>query len=59
MSRELAKTYEPQEVEDRIYKFWTDGGYFHAKVDPEKKTVYDCDSPAEYYGAAAYGPRLG
>lgn len=27
---ELAKTYEPQEVEDRIYKFWLDGGYFHA-----------------------------
>jgi valyl-tRNA synthetase len=27
---QLAKTYEPQEVEDRIYKFWLDGGYFHA-----------------------------
>ncbi|HEX2939142.1 MAG TPA: class I tRNA ligase family protein, partial [Ruminiclostridium sp.] len=27
---ELAKTYEPQEVEDRTYKFWLDGGYFHA-----------------------------
>ena len=30
---ELAKTYEPQEVEDRIYKFWLDGGYFHATAD--------------------------
>lgn len=28
---ELAKTYEPREVEDRIYKFWLDGGYFHAE----------------------------
>lgn len=27
---ELAKTYEPREVEDRIYQFWLDGGYFHA-----------------------------
>jgi valyl-tRNA synthetase len=30
---ELAKTYEPREVEDRIYKFWLDGGYFHATPD--------------------------
>ena len=37
MSRELAKTYDPQEVEDRIYDFWLNGGYFHATVDPEKK----------------------
>lgn len=37
MSRELAKTYDPQEVEDRIYDFWLNGGYFHAEVDPEKK----------------------
>lgn len=37
MSRELAKTYDPQEVEDRTYDFWLNGGYFHAQVDPEKK----------------------
>ena len=30
MAKELAKVYEPQEVEKRIYKFWLDGGYFHA-----------------------------
>lgn len=36
MSRELAKTYDPQEVEDRIYDFWLSGGYFHAEPDPEK-----------------------
>ena len=36
MSRELAKTYDPQSVEDRLYKFWVDGGYFHAKADPDK-----------------------
>ncbi len=28
--KELAKVYEPQEVEKRIYRFWQDGGYFHA-----------------------------
>ena len=37
MNKELAKAYEPQEVERRIYDFWMKGGYFHAKVDPKKK----------------------
>ena len=37
MNHELAKAYEPREVEDRIYAFWLSGGYFHAKRDPEKK----------------------
>ena len=35
--KELAKTYDPREVEDRIYQFWLDGGYFHAEVNSEKK----------------------
>ena len=37
MSKELAKAYEPQEVEGRIYDFWMKGGFFHAEVDPKKK----------------------
>ncbi|MGI6282586.1 valine--tRNA ligase [Caproicibacterium lactatifermentans] len=37
MSRQLAKTYNPGEVEDRIYDFWIKGGYFHAEPDPKKK----------------------
>ena len=37
MSKELAKAYEPQEVEGRIYDFWMKGSYFHAEVDPKKK----------------------
>lgn len=35
--KQLAKAYEPGEVEDRIYQFWLDGNYFHAEVNPEKK----------------------
>ena len=31
MSKELAKAYEPQEVEGRIYDFWMKGGYFTRK----------------------------
>lgn len=37
LKKELAKTYEPREVEDRIYQFWQDGGYFHTAVDHSKK----------------------
>ncbi len=28
--KELAKTYDPREVESRTYQFWLDGGWFHA-----------------------------
>ena len=31
VSKELAKAYEPKEVEDRIYDFWMKGKYFHAR----------------------------
>ncbi len=37
MSKELAKAYDPHEVEDRIYAFWEEGGFFHAQPNPEKK----------------------
>lgn len=33
----LAKTYDPSQVEDRLYKEWQDKGYFHAKIDYAKK----------------------
>lgn len=37
MNKELAKAYEPQEVEKRIYEYWMQGNYFHAVVDKEKE----------------------
>lgn len=33
MAKELAKAYNPSEVEDRTYEFWLKGGYFHAKCE--------------------------
>ncbi len=36
MSKELAKTYDPKGIEDRIYQKWLEKKYFHAKVDPSK-----------------------
>ena len=37
MSKELAKTYDPKGIEERLYQKWMDNGYFHAKVNPDKK----------------------
>ncbi len=36
MSRELAKTYDPKGIEDRLYQKWLDKKYFHAEVDHSK-----------------------
>ena len=36
MKKELAKTYDPQGIEDRIYQKWLDKKYFHAEVDHSK-----------------------
>ena len=37
MAKDLAKQYDPKDVEDRTYKFWLDGKYFHAEVDANKE----------------------
>ena len=35
--KELPKIYDPKQVESKIYRYWTDGGWFHAERDPDKK----------------------
>ena len=37
MAKELSKTYDPKQVEERIYNEWCDKGYFHAEVDKTKE----------------------
>ncbi|MBE7027279.1 MAG: valine--tRNA ligase [Ruminococcaceae bacterium] len=41
MNDNIAKTYEPSQFEDRLYKFWTENGFFHAdeKSDKEPFTI--------------------
>ena len=34
--REIPKTYNPKDTEQRIYSFWMDGGYFTPKIDRSK-----------------------
>ncbi len=58
MDRELAKAYEPQEVEDRIYDFWMQGGYFHAEPDPDKKPYTIVIPPPNITGQLHMGHAL-
>ena len=37
MSKELAKTYDPHGIEERLYQKWEEKNYFHATVDRSKK----------------------
>ena len=36
MAKELGKTYDPKDIEDRLYQKWVDKKYFHAEVDRSK-----------------------
>ena len=58
MAKDLAKQYDPKDVEDRIYKFWLDGKYFHAKCDPEKKPYTIVIPPPNITGQLHMGHAL-
>ena len=58
MAKELAKQYDPKNVEDRIYDFWLQGKYFHAKVDPEKKPYSIVIPPPNITGQLHMGHAL-
>ncbi len=36
-TREMAKTYDPKEFEERLYKNWEEKSYFTPEVDENKK----------------------
>ena len=58
MSRELAKTYEPKEIEDRLYQRWLDKNYFHAEVDRSKKPFTIVMPPPNITGQLHMGHAL-
>ena len=33
--KELSKTYEPKEIEEKLYRRWEEKGYFRASVNPD------------------------
>ena len=58
MSKELAKTYDPKGIEERLYQKWVDGGYFHAKVNPDKKPFTIVMPPPNVTGQLHMGHAL-
>lgn len=58
MAKELAKLYDPKDVEDRIYKTWLDGKYFHAEVDPKKNPYTIVIPPPNITGQLHMGHAL-
>ena len=58
MRREIAKTYDPKQVEDRIYKNWMEKDYFHAVIDPEKEPFTIVIPPPNITGQLHMGHAL-
>ena len=58
MAKELAKQYDPKNVEDRIYDFWLKGNYFHAKVENDKKPYTIVIPPPNITGQLHMGHAL-
>ena len=58
MAKELAKQYDPKNVEDRIYDFWLKGKYFHAKTEEGKKTYTIVIPPPNITGQLHMGHAL-
>ena len=47
MSKELAKTYDPKAIEEKLSR----------GSGPQQKTVYNGDAASEYHRKASHGPR--
>ena len=58
MAKELATKYNPSEVEDRLYRSWLDGGYFHAPLDKDKKPYTIVMPPPNITGQLHMGHAL-
>ena len=58
MAKELAKSYNPSEFEDKIYDFWIKGNYFHAEVDKDKKPYTIVMPPPNITGQLHMGHAL-
>ena len=57
-SKELAKTYDPKGLEDRLYKKWLDKKYFHAEVDHSRKPFTIVIPPPNITGKLHMGHAL-
>ena len=55
---DLPKAYEPQKVEDRIYQFWLEKGYFTPKIDRSEKPFVIIMPPPNVTGELHLGHAL-
>ncbi len=55
---EMSKAYDPGQVEDRLYQFWLDGGYFTPKIDPARKPFVIIMPPPNVTGELHVGRAL-
>lgn len=58
MPKQLDKVYDPKQVEDKMYRFWQDGGYFHAEPNPDKKPYTIVIPPPNITGRLHMGHAL-
>ena len=56
--KELEKTYNPAEIEDRLYDKWLKGKYFHAEVNRSKKPFTIVMPPPNVTGQLHMGHAL-
>jgi len=56
--KNIAKTYDPKQVEDRIYNEWMEKGYFRAEVEPEKEPFTIVIPPPNVTGQLHMGHAL-
>lgn len=54
----LEKTYDPKQVEDRLYKKWMEKDYFHAVIDQDKKPYTIVIPPPNITGQLHMGHAL-
>lgn len=57
-AKELAKSYDPKQVEDRLYNTWVDNGYFTPEVDPSKEPYTIVIPPPNITGQLHMGHAL-
>lgn len=58
MLKNLAKTYNPKDIEEKLYQKWLDGKYFHAEVDRSKKPFTIVIPPPNITGQLHIGHAL-
>ena len=58
MGKELAKTYNPKEIEEKLYEKWCENKYFHAEVDRDRRPFTTVMPPPNITGKLHMGHAL-